>query len=316
MNPFYMQLGASKRVQSSRFKPHKRLTRALTLAAFVLSFASAATAQQFQIIRAEYGYGDRWVDVTPRLRDLARDNTRFRVSNDVFGVDPIEGRVKSLRIYVRGPRGENRTFEFPERSTVDGSQFTGWREGNWGSIGDGLPGGQYQILRAEYGSGNRRMDVTRRLRELARADRTFRAGNDALEVDPAPGRVKTLRIYARSPGGSTRTFDYREGDVVDGSQFSDWNGGGFGPGGIRPDDNFGQLNIISATYGARNRSVDVTRRVRSLIRDGRLDLTVSNSTFDDDPAPGTRKTLWVTYSIGGSRQRQEAIAEGNRLSIP
>src|SRR5437762_2303908 len=98
---------------------------------------------------------------------------------------------------------------------------------------------QFQITRAEYGYGDRWVDVTRRLRELARADRTFRAGNDALEVDPAPGRVKTLRIYARGPGGNTRTFDYREGDVVDGSRFSDWNGGSSNPGLNRPVDNFG-----------------------------------------------------------------------------
>jgi hypothetical protein len=290
------------------------LRRVPALLIVCLAVAAAANAQQFQIIRAEYGYGDRWVDVTPRLRDLARDNARFRVSNEIFGVDPVEGRVKSLRIYVRGPRSETRTFEFPERSVVDGSQFSGWREGSWGSGGGGFPGGQYQILRAEYGAGSRRVDVTRRLRELARADRTFRAGNDALEIDPAPGRVKTLRIYARGPGGNTRTFDYREGDVVDGSQFSDWNGG-FNPGSNRPGDNVGQLNIISATYGARNRTIDVTGRLRSLVRDGRLDVTVNNSTFDDDPAPGTRKTLSVTYSIGG-RQRQERITEGDRLSIP
>jgi hypothetical protein len=286
------------------------------LTVLFVAFASMAAAQQFQIERAEYGHGDRWVDVTPRLRELARDNERFRVSNEIFGVDPIEGTVKSLRIYVRGPRGENRTFEFPERSIVDGSQFTGWREGNWGAIGGRVPGGQYQILRAEYGAGNRRVDVTQRLRELARADRTFRAGNDALEADPAPGRVKTLRIYARGPGGNTRTFDYREGETVDGSQFSDWNGGGREPGGNRPGDAFSQLNIISATYGARNRTIDVTRRLRSLIRDGRLDLTVSNSMFEDDPAPGERKTLWVTYSIEGGRQRQETVTEGDRLRIP
>ena len=84
----------------------------------------------------------------------------------------------------------------------------------------------------------------------------------------------------------------------------------------RPVDNFGQLNIVSATYGARNRTIDVTRRLRSLIRDGRLDLTVNNSVFDDDPAPGTRKTLWVTYSMGSARQRQETVGEGDRLSIP
>jgi hypothetical protein len=299
------------------------LRRIPALAVLLVAFASVATAQQFQILRAEYGYGNRWVDVTQRLRELARDNATFRVSNDIFGVDPIEGQVKSLRISVRGPRGENRTFEFPERSVVDGSQFTGWREGNWGTIGGGSPGGQYQspggqyqIVRAEYGAGNRRVDVTRRLRELARVDRTFRAGNDALEVDPAPGRAKTLRIYARGPGGNTRTFDYREGDIVEGSQFSDWNGGGSNPGWSRPDNNIGQLNIISARYGARNRSIDVTQRVRSLIRDGRLDLTVSNSTFDDDPAPGTHKTLSVTYSIGSGRQREETVSEGERLRIP
>jgi hypothetical protein len=292
------------------------LRRTLAVASFVLMLASTAAAQQFQILRAEYGYENRWVDVTSRLRELARANATFRVSNDLFGVDPIEGTVKTLRIYVRGPRGENRTFEYPERSTVDGSQFTGWREGNWGPIGGGFPGGEYQILRAEYGSGNRRVDVTRRLRELARADRTFHAGNDALEVDPAPGRVKTLRIYARGPRGDTRTFEYREGDIVDGSQFSDWNGGGFNPGSPGPGPIFGRLNIISASYGARNRTVDVTGRLRSLVRDGRLYLTVSNSIFDSDPAPGTRKTLWVTYSDGDSRQRQAVIVEGNQLSIP
>jgi len=287
------------------------------LTVLVLTLASVATAQQFEIVRAEYGYGDRWVDVTARLRELARENARVRVTNDLFGVDPIEGTVKSLRIYVRGPRGESRTFEFPERSIVDGAQFTGWREGTWGAVGGGLPGsGRYQIVRAEYGAGNRRVDVTGRVRELARADRRFRAGNDALETDPAPGRVKTLRIYTRGPGGNTRTFDYREGDVVEGSQFSDETTGGLGPGANRPGDNVGQLNIISATYGAANRSIDVTRRLRSLIRDGRLDLTVSNSTFDDDPAPGTHKTLRVTYSIGGGRQRQETVVEGDRLRIP
>jgi hypothetical protein len=295
----------------------KRILAVVGFVLIIASAASSAAAQQFQIISAEYGYGDRWVDVTQRLRELARDNERFRVGNDIFGVDPSEGRVKSLRIYVRGPRGENRTFEFPERSTVDGSQFTGWREGNFGSIGNSFPGfgGQFVITRAEYGAGNRRVDVTRRLRDLARADRTFRVGNDALEVDPAPGRVKTLRIYARGRG-STRTFDYREGDIVDGSQFSDWNGGISFPGENRPGDDFGQLNIISARYGARNRTIDVTRRLQSLVRDGRLNVTVSNSMFEDDPAPGTRKTLWVTYSIGRSGQREEVITEGNRLSIP
>ena len=172
---------------------------------------------------------------------------------------------------------------------------------------------EVQILRAEYGYGDRQVDVTPRLRELARADRSFRVGNDTFGVDPAPGRGKTLRIDARGPRGDTRTFEYREGSVVDRPQFSDWNGGGWnGPG--REDLN--QLTIFSAVYGASNRNIDVAARLESLVRDNRLNLTVSNSTLDIDPAPGTHKTLSVTYSVGGGAQRQSVVGEGNQLNIP
>jgi hypothetical protein len=37
--------------------------------------------------------------------------------------------------------------------------------------------------------------------------------------------VKTLRIYARGPHGHERMFEYREGSVVDGSQFRGWGRG-------------------------------------------------------------------------------------------
>src|SRR5882672_12219983 len=78
--------------------------------------------------------------------------------------------------------------------------------------------GQYQILQARYGTAERNIDVTERLKELARRDRTFRMGNSTFGEDPDPGRVKTLRIYTRGPGGQNRMFEYREGSVTDGSQ--------------------------------------------------------------------------------------------------
>ncbi len=168
---------------------------------------------------------------------------------------------------------------------------------------------QFQILRAQYGYGDRWVDVTPRLRDLARTDQPFQVGNDVFDVDPAPGRGKTLRIDARGPRGDTRIFEYSEGSVVDGSQFSDWRGG-------QGRENFSQLNIISAVYGASNRNIDVAARLQSLIRDNRLNLTVSNSTLDIDPAPGTHKTLSVTYSVGSGAQRQAVVGEGNQLSIP
>src|SRR5215831_1889188 len=85
--------------------------------------------------------------------------------------------------------------------------------------------GQYVILSAQYGTGERHVDVTDRLRELARHDVNFRMGNSTFGIDPDPGRVKVLRIYARGPNGQERMFEYREGSVVDGSQFRGWGRG-------------------------------------------------------------------------------------------
>jgi hypothetical protein len=73
------------------------------------------------------------VDVTARLRELAREDRPFRMGNSTFGVDPDPGRIKTLRIYARGPNGRERMFEYREGSTVDGSQFRGWRSGEWGN---------------------------------------------------------------------------------------------------------------------------------------------------------------------------------------
>jgi hypothetical protein len=72
------------------------------------------------------------VDVTQRLRELARADVTFRMGNSTFGVDPAHGEVKTLRIWARGPRGDTRMFEYREGSTVDGNQFVGWGRGDWG----------------------------------------------------------------------------------------------------------------------------------------------------------------------------------------
>jgi len=92
-----------------------------------------ATAQEYQILHAEYGTARHHIDVTQRLRELARANRRFRMGNSTFGVDPDPGRKKVLRIYARGPQGRPRMFEYPESSTIDGARFSGWGGGNWGN---------------------------------------------------------------------------------------------------------------------------------------------------------------------------------------
>jgi hypothetical protein len=209
----------------------KTLQLSIALTVFAIVSAVGAAAQQYEILRADYGHGNQRVDVTQRLREIARSDTRFRMGNSTFGVDPAPGRKKTLRIIARGAYGKTRTFEYQEGSTVDGAQFSGWSGGNWGG-GGGSPGngdsGDFLILSARYGTPRNNIDVTQRLRELARADRTFRMGNSTFGTDPDPGQVKTLRIYARGPNGRERMFEYREGSVVDGSQFRGWGRGDWG----------------------------------------------------------------------------------------
>jgi hypothetical protein len=55
------------------------------------------------------------------------------MGNSTFDDDPDPGQPKVLRIYARGPNGQTRMFEYPEGSTVDGSQFNAWSSGSWGS---------------------------------------------------------------------------------------------------------------------------------------------------------------------------------------
>ena len=335
-------------------------------ALMAMLFSTFAVAQygsrddgQYRIISARYGTERNNVDVTARLKELAREDVRFRMGNSTFGVDPDRGAIKTLRIYARGPNGAMRTFEYREGSVVDGSIFTGWGRGDWGDNrgngrwNDGWNGGwnggndrrddgQYRILNARYGTPRNNVDVTARLKELARRDISFRMGNSTFGIDPAPGSIKMLRIIARGPRGETRNFDYREGSTVDGSLFTGWgrgdwgnerwNGGwgdrdddrgGYGRGDDRGrgDDygrgNYQSITIIRASYGAGGRGRDVTSILQSQVRNGRLDFTVNNYSLGGDPAPGARKSLTVIYTNGGrGEQRQASINEGGRLSIP
>src|SRR5262244_1963457 len=153
-------------------------TLVLILLASTLAMAQFDDSQ-YQILQARYGTSRNNVDVTAQLKELAREDRTFRMGNSTFGFDPDPGVIKILRIYARGRNGRTRIFEYTEGSSVDGSMFTGWDSGNWGH-GEWNGGwgdrdgdddnGQYQILKARYGTARSNVDVTERLRELARED--------------------------------------------------------------------------------------------------------------------------------------------------
>jgi hypothetical protein len=110
---------------------------------------SSGDSGQYVILNAQYGTALRHVDVTNRLKELARQDRAFRMDNSTFGVDPDPGRVKTLRIYARGPNGQERMFEYREHSLVDGLQFRSWGSGDWGNTGwhGGWEGGGHEPQR-------------------------------------------------------------------------------------------------------------------------------------------------------------------------
>ncbi len=291
---------------------------------------SSGDSGQYVILSAQYGTRDRHIDVTDRLKELARQDRTFRMGNSTFGADPDPGHVKTLRIYARGPNGQERMFEYREGSTIDGSMFRSWSRGDWGHQrwsgrwegGEATTpdSGQYVILSAQYGTQNRHIDVTDRLKELARQDRTFRMGNSTFGADPEPGHVKTLRIYARGPNGQERMFEYREGSTVDGAQFRSWSRGDWGrqrwtgrwEGGEATTSDSGQYVILSAQYGTQNRHIDVTDRLKELARQDRT-FRMGNSTFGADPDPGHVKTLRI-YARGlNGQERTFEYREGSTV---
>jgi hypothetical protein len=336
-------------------------------------YGTPADSGEYQILQALYGTATYNVDVTPRLRDLARQDRLFRLGNDTIGVDPHPGNVKTLRIYARGRDGQTRLFEYREGNQIDGALFVGWGGGNWGQGGwnggwagnapvpvqpvppvppvpvyPGNPNvpprvdsGEYQILQARYGTAERNVDVTPRLKELARQDAKFRLTNSTLGVDPHPGQTKTLRIFARGRDGQQRSFDYTEGSIVDGALFTGWGRGNWGqdgwnggwtganpPRGPNPAPSYPGttpgypipqstvLNIISASYGSGTRQVDITQRLRSRVQDGRLDVHITNDLAGYDPAPRVTKDLVVIYRVGGGPEQRAQLREYDQLRLP
>jgi len=80
---------------------------------------------------------------------------------------------------------------------------------------------------------------------------------------------------------------------------------------------FGQqsLEILSATYGTGNQTVNVTDRVRALANNNSLVLTVDIPTLGSDPAPGIGKSLTVRYRLDG-REGEMIARDFEQLRIP
>jgi len=181
----------------------------------------------------------------------------------------------------------------------------------------------WQIVRADYGFRNQRTDVTDILKDLigrGGVNGRVAVNNQTMGGDPAVGKDKQLRIFARNRRNEEREFNYYEGGFVEVQVFNvrrdDWDDR---PRGDRDrdrdrDDRSG-LSIIRGYYGVQGRTVNVTDLLRSQVRDGVLSLVVTNGALGGDPAIGADKILIVVYRYQG-RESATAVREGNTLTIP
>jgi hypothetical protein len=172
----------------------------------------------------------------------------------------------------------------------------------------------WQVIRADYGFGNRRTDVTVLIRDLLSrggVNGRIAVNNQTMGGDPAVGKDKSLRIFARNRNNQDHEFDYGEDGFIPVSMFV------IPRDGARGNDRDGRqnLSIVRGFYGVQGRTVNVTDILKRMVRDGALTVNVSNRSLGGDPAVGADKMLIVVYSSQGKEQAT-AVAEGTTLTIP
>src|SRR5258707_1205682 len=215
----------------------------LAIGAAMFSMRVGAQEEGWQIVRADYGFKNQRNDVTDILKDLIGRggvNGRVAVNNQTMGGDPAVGADKSLRIFARNRRNEEREFNYREGGFVEARMFTvrhddrddhpanyGNRDrddhpANYGDHDRDARPAHYgdrdrddwnslKIIGGYYGVQGRTVNVTEVLRSRIREGvLSFVVTNSALGGDPAIGADKILIVVYRYQGKESATA-VREG---------------------------------------------------------------------------------------------------------
>jgi hypothetical protein len=163
-----------------------------------------------------------------------------------------------------------------------------------------------QLVAAEYGAGNHRIDVTPQVRSFMHDGiLQFDVNDRNLGVDPAHNRVKELFIRIRHWDGNAEEFRFPEYAHVNLE--------------LDPDAGYEwhdrELHIMRAYYGGAGHFVNVTDMLRSYKHGGQLFVVVDNRSMGGDPDPEVRKVLRVLYWVAGER-RQIVVPEHGELRLP
>ena len=144
---------------------------------------------------------NRSADVSLATVEPAKELVRLRGEVDALRQQSKE--IETLRANTREVRATAETALKTENANLAAN--------NRGATTD--TGSQFELLSADYGTGNTNLDVTAELRERIRGDSLKAIASNNLKGDPDFGQVKHLTVVYRV-GGVTMTNEYREGDFV------------------------------------------------------------------------------------------------------
>jgi hypothetical protein len=313
-----------RKFQIFLYRQEPSMKRIILSLAILLAVAVSSPAQtrRWELLRAEYGSGATWVDVTDRVRALVSGDTlTMRVDNFTLGGDPTPEVRKTLRLRVRDDYGREQLITYPEKESFSlnirpsragypgrpdnygGPAPSGYpgRPDNYGSPARSGYGGGLQILRADYGIDNRFFNVTARLASFIQANSlSLRVTNETMGGDPADDHPKVLNVWY-SFNGRTANVVVNEKDTLN----------------LPADSDFfaGRLRVMRAQYGIGNRYADVTDLLNSQIQGDTLSLPVTNDVMGGDPDPERRKQLIVFYIFNGHQSRV-LVNEKDYLNLP
>src|ERR1041385_2050859 len=79
----------------------------------------AASNGPWEIVRADYGSGNKWVDVTDRVQSLVQnDALNFTVNSNTLGAASQRGRTRALRLQLQDNEGNTRQATYRQNQQV------------------------------------------------------------------------------------------------------------------------------------------------------------------------------------------------------
>ncbi|GAC1628291.1 MAG: hypothetical protein NVS9B13_25940 [Candidatus Acidiferrum sp.] len=200
-------------------KKYPKVLLALVFFSIGAAFLSARVAGQddgWRVVRATYGSRTQVNDVTGLLLDLLAGggvNGKILVNDQTMGGDPAPEKDKTLRVFARNSRNEEREFDYDEESYMDVFPFSTRRDPRSDIDRNRLPDDRHRnddwrernedsglwIIRGFYGVNGKNANVTERLRAMMIGNSSIstKVNNTNMGGDPAPGGDKILILIYR-----------------------------------------------------------------------------------------------------------------------